>query len=227
VTVALAIACALVLGGVLSELPEATLGCMVIVAVLGLIRPAEIRRLWRLDRVEFWVAAITAASGLLLGLLAAVFVGVVLTLFLVLRELDRIGLTELQPTEGDEDVEVAGERTRRVEGLLVMRVDGPLYTANIRSVNRKLVAALDAAAPVEVLLVDMSAVAALTVTVIDEVAGLERELDARGAVLWTAALPPMALETARKTPRWAELDELRRVFPTSLAAVRAFRQRSR
>ena len=55
VTVALALACALSLGGVLSDLPEATLGCLVVVAVLGLIRPAEFARFWRLSRLEFWV----------------------------------------------------------------------------------------------------------------------------------------------------------------------------
>ena len=98
VTAALAVGCALFLGGVLSDLPQATLGCMVIVAVLGLIKPAEWVRLWRLGRMEFWVAAITAASGLCFGLLVAVAVGVALTLFLVIYELDHLGVTELQVT---------------------------------------------------------------------------------------------------------------------------------
>ena len=63
VTVALAVGCALFLGDVLSDLPEATLGCLVIVAVLGLIQPAEFVRFWRLSRLEFWVAVVTAGSG--------------------------------------------------------------------------------------------------------------------------------------------------------------------
>ena len=50
VTVVLAVACALFLGSVLSDLPQATLGCMVVVAVLGLIKPAELARFWRLSR---------------------------------------------------------------------------------------------------------------------------------------------------------------------------------
>ena len=68
VTAVLAVACALFLGGVLSDLPEATLGCLVMVAVIGLIRPSELRRFWRLDRIEFWVAVVTAGAGLVLGL---------------------------------------------------------------------------------------------------------------------------------------------------------------
>ena len=37
VTVVLAVACALFLGGLLSDLPEAVLACMVVIAVIGLI----------------------------------------------------------------------------------------------------------------------------------------------------------------------------------------------
>ena len=89
ITVALAIGCALFLGPVLSDLPQATLGCMVVLAVLGLIDPAAFVRFWRLSRLEFWVAVV-AAGGLVLGLLPAVLVGVLLTLLLVLVELDRV-----------------------------------------------------------------------------------------------------------------------------------------
>jgi sulfate permease, SulP family len=145
VTALLAVACALFLGGVLSDLPEATLGSLVFVAVLDLIQPAELVRLFRLGRLEFWVAAITAGAGLVFGLLRAVLIGVLLTLFLVLRELDRAKLTELQPTTGDGDLRIAGSPgTAPVPGLLVLRHDAPLYTANIRSVHRKIIAAVDA-----------------------------------------------------------------------------------
>jgi high affinity sulfate transporter 1 len=225
VTAALAVACALFLGGVLSDLPAATLGCMVVVAVLGLIKPAEVVRLFRLSRVEFWVAAITAGAGLVFGLLQAVLVGVLLTLFLVLRELDRAGLTELQPVAGDADLHLAGSPgTAPVPGLLVLRYDAPLYTANIRSVHRKILAAVDAApTPLEVVVLDASAVTVLPVTVIDAAPEVERELIARGVVFWIAGLTPRARATAEQLPRWRELDDAGRIQPTALAAVRAFR----
>jgi hypothetical protein len=65
----------------------------------------------------------------------------------------------------------------------------------------------------------------LTVTVIDEEPQLERELTRRGITFWTAALHPRALATARLLPRWQEFEESGRVFPTALAAVRAYRAR--
>ena len=86
------------------------------VAVLGLIDLPEFVRFWRFSRIEFWVAWSPPASGLLLGLLAAVLVGVVLTLFLVIVELDRIGVTELQPTADGDDVVTAGAAPRRCRG---------------------------------------------------------------------------------------------------------------
>jgi len=225
VTVGLAVSCALFLGGVLSDLPEATLACLVVIAVLGLIKPAELVRFWRLSRLEFWVAIVTAASGLVFGLLVAVLVGVLLTLLLVLIELDRIGVTELQPTPGDQDVQAAGSRTAAVPGLLLLRFDGPLYTANVRSANRKIVDAVDRHPGTTVVVLDATALAKVPVTVIDQVAELEHDLGERDVALWIAALPPDALRTARLTTRWQEFDQEGRVHPTALAAVRAYRDR--
>lgn len=226
VTALLAVACALFLGGILSDLPQATLGCMVVVAVIGLIRPADLRRLWQLDRIEFWVAVTTAVAGLVLGLLAAVLIGVVLTLFLVLRELNRIGVTELQPTTAGDDLDVAGPTTEPVPGLLVLRLDGPLYTANVRGAHRHVLAAVDDARP-STLVLDVSALGLVSVTVIDRFRDLEAELVARGVTFWVAALPPRALETARQLPRWDDLSTAGRIFPTALAAVRHFRLQQR
>ena len=223
VTVGLALGCALFLGSILSDLPEATLACMVIIAVLGLIDVDVFVRFWRLSRLEFWVAALTAASGLVFGLLPAVLIGVVLTLFLVLVELDRIGLTELQPIPGDADVLAAGAGTVAVPGLLVLRLDGPLYTANVRSVNQKIVAAVDQRPGTRVLVVDATAVAQLPLTVVAEFAQLERDLHDRGVILWIAGLPPRALQTARRLALWAELDQAGRLHASALAATHAYR----
>jgi SulP family sulfate permease len=224
VTAGLAVACALLLGPVLSDLPQATLGAMVMVAVVGLISPGELVRFWQLSRTEFWLVVATAGAGLVFGLLLAVLIGVFATLFIVLRELDRVGVTELQPT-GDGDLRVAGTHTVPVPGLLALRFDGPLYTANVRSANRKTLCAVDAAHDVDVLVLDTSAQGMLPVTVIDEMGNLEHELAERGVTLWIAALPPKALATARLLPRWRELETAGHLFPTTLAAVKSYRDR--
>jgi MFS superfamily sulfate permease-like transporter len=196
---------------------------MVIIAVLGLIEPAEFVQFWRLSRLEFWIAAVTAASGLVFGLLPAVLVGVMLTLVLVLVELDRVGTTELQPTPRDGDLEPAGVRTGPVPGLLILRFDGPIYTANVRSANRKIIAEVDRHPDARVVALDATALARVSLTVVHQFADLEQELLDRDVRLWIVALPPATLRMARQTPRWQELADASRLFPTAAAAVRAFR----
>jgi high affinity sulfate transporter 1 len=226
VTVVLAIACALFLGGLLSDLPQTTLGCMVVVAVLGLIKPQDLRRLWQLDRLEFWVAVVTAGSGLVLGLLPAVLVGVVLTLFLVLYELDHVDYTELEVTEAGDDLQPAGEHTHPLPGLLVIRLDGPLYTANARRAHRRMLERVDRASPTTVV-VDITVQTRVPVTVIDQFGDLERELARRDVELWIAGLPPRAEAAVSTTPGWQDMVAAGRIFPTALASVRAFRDVSR
>jgi MFS superfamily sulfate permease-like transporter len=45
----------------------------------------------------------------------------------------------------------------------------------------------------------------------------------RDVRLWIVGLPPATLQLARQTPRWQELADASRLFPTALAAIRAFR----
>lgn len=222
VTAILAVACALFLGGILSNLPQATLGCLVMVAVIGLIDVRAFAEFWLLNHIEFWVAVTTTLCGLLLGLLAAVFAGVVLTLLLVIVELDRVGVSELQPA-ADGDVQLAGSHTTAVPGLLAMRIDGPVYTANVRSVSRKLLEAVDGRPGTDTLLIDGTSVARLGVTIARQIGELERELDDRGVELWFASLEPRAIDAARRLPRWSEFEESNRVHPTATAAIRAYR----
>jgi MFS superfamily sulfate permease-like transporter len=195
-----------------------------------LIKPSELDRFWRIDKLSFWVAVVTAAAGLVFGLLPAVLVGVVLTLGLVLHELNQVGVTELQLAPGGDDLLVAGPTTRRVPGLLILRLEGPLYTANVRGYHRRALAAIDAADAADhpdTVVIEASAMGAATVTVMDQFADFEREVAARHARLWLAALPPRALAAARQAPRWAELSAAGRLHPTALAAVRRYQAQDR
>ncbi|MGA9277398.1 SulP family inorganic anion transporter [Ilumatobacter sp.] len=223
VTVSLAIACALFLGGVLSDLPEATLGCMVVVAVVGLIKPAELLRLWRIDRLSFWIAILTAVAGLIFGLLEAVLVGVVVTLFLVLYEINQIGVEELQLSGDGDDLHVAGDSTQRISGLLILRVGGPVYTANVHKVKRHVLAAVEGSRP-RVVVIDASSTVTTSATVIDQLGELDNQVAELGATIWLAALPSRSLETVRRLPVWQRWDDEHRLHPTALSAARHYKR---
>jgi high affinity sulfate transporter 1 len=229
VTVGVAVAAALFLGRVLDDLPEAILAAIVFVAVIGLIKPAEIAFVARFDRLELGVAAVTALVGLTAGLLVAVGVGVVLNLLIVLRELNHPDVDELRPLAGGGGSLVPtsdGDAEGPVPRLLVLRVGAPLYTANARTVQRAVVdRVVGAGRPVDVVVLDATVVGRLTVTVLEVGRELDEQLAEEGVELWVASLPPRALGQAHLAPRWAEMAEAGRFHPTAAAAVAAFRQR--
>ena len=231
VTVALAVLVALFLAPTLSSLPQATLGSMVIVATMGLIKPAEFRRLARISPVEFWLALVTAVVGLTGGLLAAVAVGVLGTFALVLHELNHPDVIKLR-VDADGRLRVADSTAPGASasgasasgGVLVLRLGGPLYTANARAAQGNILAAVEAAAPKpEVVILDVGALGRVSVTVLDAIRDLDRSLQERHVTLWLAGLPERALTTARRTTWWHEWEESGRVWPSPEDAAAALR----
>jgi high affinity sulfate transporter 1 len=223
VTVALAVAVALFLAPVLSDLPEATLGAIVTVSVLGLVAVKDLRRLGDIDRLELVIAAITAFAALALNLLAGVVAGVILTFYFVLRSLNHPVIVELRRPAGRRDLVAAREGDDPIPGLLVLRIEGGLYTLNIRNVQDEIyrrVAACETRP--EVLVLDVGGTADTSVTVMDVMNETNHELASAGTTMWVAALPVRAEAKARRTPMWDVWAGDRRVFPTVAAAVEVF-----
>lgn len=207
VTAAVAVAAALFLAPVLSDLPEATLAAVVVVAVAGLLDVAELRRIARIDRTELVVALATGAVALVTNLLAGVVAGVILTFYLVLRRLNHPALTDEQPAPG----------------LLLVRIEGGLYTMNVRTVQEDLLRRVATASPrPRVLLLDLHATFDTSVTVIDAFVATDQQLARDGVSLWVAAVPAPALVKAARTAAWPAWRDGGRVHPTVAAAVAAY-----
>ncbi|GAA4481509.1 solute carrier family 26 protein [Rhodococcus olei] len=210
VTVVLAVAVALFLAPILDDLPQATLGAMVVVATLGLLDFGSFRRYWRVNRLEFWIALSTALVGLVAGLLPAVAVGVVLTLYLVLRELNRPHVVQLQRDGRGEWRPGPEEAPTDPADPLVLRVNSALYTASVRAT----VTAIERRAgvgegseeisPPGAVVLDVSRAYLVTTTVIDQIRDLVRELDDAGVTLHVADLPASEMPKLLATPWWHE-----------------------
>jgi SulP family sulfate permease len=188
VTAALAVLVALFLGPVLDNLPQASLAAMVFIAVLGLIDIRGMVRLFRISRLEFWIAIVTAAIGLAAGLLAAVAAGVVFTLGAVLRELNKPRIETM----------VNGS-------VLHVRLLTSLYTANVRPTQDAIERVIDETPNLRILVLDGSAVIGTSVTVLDSLAEFDRELSSRDIRLEVMSLTGPPLEMAQKTAWWRQL----------------------
>lgn len=202
VTAVLAVVVALVLAPVLSLMPQATLASLVLVAVIGIIDVPALLRLWRLYRPDFWVAVLTILCALTAGLLAAVAVGVAGTLVVVFRELNRVRLD-------------AGEAH---DGVLAVRVLGPLYTANVLSYTRAIRAAADRST-IHVLALELARLDVVSVTVLDALRELDTDLAARSIALRLCALPPTGVSVAARSAWFSAAVAQGRVYPTVQAAV--------
>jgi len=226
VTAVLAVLVALFLGPVLEDLPDAVLAAMVMVAVVGLVSPADFVRYFRLDRAEFWVAAIVAAIGLTAGLLLAVGVGVVLTFVLVLREVSQPRTRPLYPRPGggwttnppgDEDLPT-------YDGILLLRLDGPLYTGNAQATHDAVLAsALAADPPVHAVVLEGMAVNRVTVTMLDALRAMREDLRTEGITLVISSFPADSLDAMRRSHWFSDAEGEGLAQPTVEDAIERVR----
>lgn len=70
----------------LYNLPKAVLASIVIIAVIGLIDIKKFKHLWQLDRSDGVIALTTFAAAFLLKPDYAIFIGIILSLVLFLRQ---------------------------------------------------------------------------------------------------------------------------------------------
>ncbi|RDH78120.1 sulfate transporter [Mycolicibacterium moriokaense] len=205
VTAGLAVLVALFLAPVLSKLPDAVLGAMVFVAVMGLIDVRALKQLYHFDRFEFLLAAIVALFGLTVGLLPAVGAGVLMTLYLVLREVNHAHVLQLTRNASGSWTEGVEGRLTRSEDPLVVRTQIGMYTASLRA-NADAVAAMAKACqppPATVVWV-LSHQPKVTSTILDGLRDAETQLATDGLRVVYAELPEAVLTMARRWPWWRD-----------------------
>jgi MFS superfamily sulfate permease-like transporter len=223
VTAVLAILVAVFLAPVLGDLPQATLGSVVTVSVLGLISFGALARLLRIDRLEFVLALITAITALVFDLLIGVLVGVFLTFYFVLRALNHPTVSELRRPKGSDEYFAARPEDPQTPGMLILRVDSGLYTLNVRRVQDEIYRRFEETPErPRVVVLDVGATVDTSVTVIDALLEVDQHLRQHGAELWIASIPPRALAKAERTPLYDEWVEAGRIQPSVLSAVREF-----
>jgi SulP family sulfate permease len=128
----------LFLAPLFSGLPKPVLAALIIEAVvMGMMDVAEMRRLARVQRFDFWVAITAILATLLVGVLAGVVVGVALSLLWLIAVTTRPHLPQLGRRPGTtayRDI-AAHPDDELVPGIVVLRVDSGLFFATADAVE--------------------------------------------------------------------------------------------
>ena len=115
-----------------SDLPKAVLGALIIEAVvMGMMDVPEMRRLARVQRLDFWIAVAAIIATLLVGVLAGVIVGIGLSLIWLVSVATRPAMPLLGREPGTQVFRELDEHPddERFPGVVVLRLDGGLFFA--------------------------------------------------------------------------------------------------
>jgi len=205
----------------LRHLPTAALAAVVIAAAIGLIEVADLKRIYRIQRWEFWLAIVCFVGVAVLGVIPGIglAIGIAIAEFLWdgWRPHSAV-LGRAHGVKGYHDIARYPD-ARRIPGLVLFRWDAPLFFANAEFFKERV---LDAVAtsptPVRWLVVAAEPVTSVDVTACDMVAELDQALQAQGIELCFAELKDPVKDKLKRFGLFAQLGE-NYFFPTIGVAV--------
>ncbi len=177
--------------GLLRYLPSPALAGVVIVAAIGLIEVADLRRIYRIQRWEFWLSMTCFAGVAVFGALQGIGIAIVIAVIEFLWDGWRphaavLGRVDRLP--GYHDV-TRYPQARRVPGLVLFRWDAPLFFANAELFHERVKAAVAASpTPTRRVVVAAEPVTSVDVTAADVLAELHDQLRAEGVELHFAEM---------------------------------------
>jgi high affinity sulfate transporter 1 len=222
---AVAIALLLLLApNLMQNLPTSALAAVVIAAALGLFEIADLRRIYRVQRWEFWLSIVCLAGVAVLGAIPGIGLAIAIAVieflwdgwrphFAVLGRVDGI--------RGYHDLKRYPD-ARLVPGLVLFRWDAPLFFANAELFQaRVLEAVASSPTPVRRVVVTAEPVTSVDVTSADMLAELEQTLRASRIELQFAEVKDPVKDKLR---RFGLLDQIGTdaFHPTIGAAVDAY-----
>ena len=219
---ALAVALLLVAApGLLRYLPGSALAAVVIASAIGLVEVGDLRRIYRIQRWEFWLSIGcligVAVLGAIPGIGLAIVIAVVEFLWDGWRPHSAV-LGRADGVKGYHDVTRYPD-ARLIPGLVLFRWDAPLFFANAELFRERVLNAV-AASPTSVRWVVVAAepVTSVDVTAADIVDELDQVLHASGIELCFAEMKDPVKDKLKRFGLFARLGE-ETFFPTLGAAV--------
>ncbi len=216
------------LSPVLTVLPKPALGAVVLAAAIGLFDFGSLRRYYAERRIEFWVAVATMAAVAFIDPLVGLILAILISLVDILRQVTRPRTAILgRLLESGSWQNVARYPTAQTRpGLIVYRVEAPLFFANAELVRAEIEAIVEAnAGALEWVVLDAEAMTELDISAAQVLGELDDRLEALGATLCLAEPTGRVVEMLRRTGLLRDFGRLR-VFATLDGAVEAFDRRA-
>jgi MFS superfamily sulfate permease-like transporter len=165
--------------GLLRNLPNTALAAVVIASALGLFEIADLRRLYRIQRWEFWLSIACFAGVALVGPIQGILLAIIIALLAFVWDSWRPYFAVLGKPDG---VRGYHDITRypdaqRVPGLVLFRWDAPLFFANAERFRQEVKTAVsESPTPVRWLVVAAEPVTGIDITAVDMLSELDDEL---------------------------------------------------
>jgi MFS superfamily sulfate permease-like transporter len=210
----------------LADIPSPAIGAIVGVAILPLLGIADFRRLWRMDRFEFAVAAACFLVTVFVGAIPGILVAFVLALINLAKRAANPPVDVLAADDNPSNslLDEAAPGTVTAPGVVVVRMAAPMFFANSTTFSNSVKRAVTApgAGKVRHLVIDMEAVTDADVTAAEAFEALRE---------WVAG-QHVTLSFSRMRPQTA--DRLRHLriltteptYPTNRVAVEQLRARN-
>lgn len=180
----------LFLTGPLEYLPNAVLAAVVFLIGIDLVDVAGMRRICGLRRDEFFVAVLTSATVVFVGVLQGILLAIFLSIVIHLRSSYKPRNTlEVLRTDGTVHTTPLAGHVEMLPGLVVYRFTHSMYFANANLLSEEVLGLVgDPAATPEWFCIEASAVAEVDITAADTLRELRTQLHDRGVRLVIANL---------------------------------------
>ena len=208
----------------LRNLPQSALAAVVIAAAIGLFEVSDLRRIYRIQRWEFWLSMTcfvgVAVFGAIPGISIAIVVAVVEFLWDGWRPHSAI-LGRVEGVNGYHDI-ARYPQARQVPGLVLFRWDAPLFFANAEVFRERVVDTVaHSPTPVRWLVIAAEPVTSVDVTAADTLAELDDSLRRANIELCFAEMKDPVKDKLKRFELFTRLGE-QTFFATIDEAVGAY-----
>lgn len=210
--------------GLVRNVPVAALSAVVIASAIGLIEVRDLRRIWRIQRWEFWLSMGCLLGVALLGAIPGIGMAIVAAVIEFLwdgwRPYSAV-LGRVDGVKGYHDI-IRHPEARVVPGLVLFRWDAPLFFANAELFrDRVLEVVADSPTPVRWVVVGAEPMTSVDVTSADVLDELDQTLHQSGIELCFAEMKGPVKDKLKRFGLFSRLGE-QRFFSTLGEAVKRY-----